>query len=152
MKCQILFWGWSGGVKMLCILHYLTVQLILAYSWARPAILVAGKGRGGMFLFLLFPHFHSCSCFFPVPRFHLLCYLSISFLPFSGRWHEMTHKDRSVVKPQHVFWEKIRKIFQSVVCWKFYLAYEELISKWNINIRFSLFFYHCRWYPNFMHM
>ena len=29
------------------------VQLILAYSWARPAILLAGKGRGGMVLFLL---------------------------------------------------------------------------------------------------
>ena len=46
---------------------YLTspeVQLILAYSWARPAILVAGKGRGGMFLFLLFLHFHFCSSFF----------------------------------------------------------------------------------------
>ena len=24
--------------------------VILAYSWARPAILVAGKGRGGMIL------------------------------------------------------------------------------------------------------
>ena len=43
---------------------------ILAYSWARPAILVAGKDRG-MFLFLLFLHFHSCSSFFPVPLFHL---------------------------------------------------------------------------------
>ena len=42
------FWGWSGGVSY--------VQLILAYSWARPAILVAGNGRGGMFLFLLFLH------------------------------------------------------------------------------------------------
>ena len=39
---------------MLCILHHRGVQLILAYSWARPAILVVGKGRGGMFLFLLF--------------------------------------------------------------------------------------------------
>ena len=45
---------------------------LLAYSWARPAILVVGKGRGGMFLFLLFLHFHSCSSFFPVPLFHLL--------------------------------------------------------------------------------
>ena len=27
-------------------LRYRGVQLILAYSWARPAILVAGKGRG----------------------------------------------------------------------------------------------------------
>ena len=45
--------GWSGGAKVLCILHHWGVQLILAYSWARPAILVVGKGRGGMFLFLL---------------------------------------------------------------------------------------------------
>ena len=29
--------------------------------WARPAILVAGKGRVTMFLFLLFLHFHSFS-------------------------------------------------------------------------------------------
>ena len=42
--------GWLGGAKMACILHHWGVQLILAYSWARPAILVAGKGRGGMFL------------------------------------------------------------------------------------------------------
>ena len=32
--------GWSGGAKVLCILHHWGVQLILAYSWARPAILV----------------------------------------------------------------------------------------------------------------
>ena len=38
--------GWSGGAKVSCILRYRGVQLILAYSWARPAILVAGKGRG----------------------------------------------------------------------------------------------------------
>ena len=63
---------WSGGAKVLCILDHRGVQLILAYSWARPAILVVGKGRGGMFLFLLFLHFHSCSSFFPVPLFHLL--------------------------------------------------------------------------------
>ena len=52
-----------------CSLCHWHVQLILAYSWARPATLVAGKGRGGMFLFLLFLHFYSCSSFFPV---HLL--------------------------------------------------------------------------------
>ena len=50
---------------MSCISRHWGVQLISAYSWARPAILVAGKGRGGMFLFLLFLHFHSCSSFFP---------------------------------------------------------------------------------------
>ena len=43
----------------------------IGLSCARPAILVAGKGRGGMFLFLLFPHFHCCSSFFSVPLFHL---------------------------------------------------------------------------------
>ena len=53
--------GWSGGAKVSCILCHLGVQLILAYSWARPAILVEGKGRRRMFLFLLFLHFHSCS-------------------------------------------------------------------------------------------
>ena len=73
---------WSGGAKVLCILHHRGVQLILAYSWARPAILVVGKGRGGMFLFLLFLHFHSCSSFLPVPLFHLLYSLFCLFSPF----------------------------------------------------------------------
>ena len=41
--------GWSGGAKVLCILHHWGVQLILAYIWARPAILVVGKGRGECF-------------------------------------------------------------------------------------------------------
>ena len=61
-----------------------SVQLIWTYSLARPAILAAGKGRGGMFLFLLF-----------ITLIHLpRSYLSISFissaissislLPFSG--------------------------------------------------------------------
>ena len=36
--------GWSGGAKV-CILHHRGIKLILTYSWARPAILVAGKGR-----------------------------------------------------------------------------------------------------------
>ena len=34
---------------MSCILRHRGVRLILAYSWARLAILVAGKGRGEMF-------------------------------------------------------------------------------------------------------
>ena len=47
---------------MSCILHHRGVQLILAFSWTRPAILVAGKDRGGnvfisslSFLFLFLP-------------------------------------------------------------------------------------------------
>ena len=65
-----------------CILCHRGVQLILSYSWARPAIFVAGKGREVVFLFLLFLHFHSCSSFFPVPLFHLFCYLFCLFSPF----------------------------------------------------------------------
>ena len=73
--------GWSGGTKVSCILRYRGVQLILAYSWARPAILVAGKGRGWMFLFLLFLHFHSCSSSFSIALFHFY-YLFYLFSPF----------------------------------------------------------------------
>ena len=78
--------GWSGVAKVLCILRHRGVQLILAYSscWARLAILVADKGRGGIFffLFLLFLYFHSCSSFFHVLLFHLF------LLPFAGRQHK----------------------------------------------------------------
>ena len=31
--------------KVSCILRHWGVQLILAYSWARPVVLVADKGR-----------------------------------------------------------------------------------------------------------
>ena len=74
----------GGWVVRRCHVSFVTrgVQLILAYSWARPAILVAGKGREVMFLFLLFLHFHSCFSFFPVPPFHLFCYLFCLFSPF----------------------------------------------------------------------
>ena len=75
-------WGWLGVAKVMGILHHWGVQLILASSRARPAILLAGKGRGGMFLFLLFLHFNSCSSFFPDPLFHLLYYLFYIFSPF----------------------------------------------------------------------
>ena len=33
---------------------YRDVQLILSYIWARPAILIAGNGRGGCFYFFCF--------------------------------------------------------------------------------------------------
>ena len=90
----------SVWVVLSCILRHWGVHLI-TYSWARPAILVAGKGKEGMFIFLLFLHFHSCSSFFPVPLFHLLYYLFYLFYPFSGRQHKMTHKGWRVIKPQH---------------------------------------------------
>ena len=37
--------------KVLCILRHWGIQLILAYSWARLAILMAVKGRRGMFYY-----------------------------------------------------------------------------------------------------
>ena len=83
-------WGWLGVAKVMGILYHWGVQLILASSWARPAILLAGKGRGGMFLFLLFLHFHSCSSFFPDPLFHLPYYL---FYIFSSFLWETTQND-----------------------------------------------------------
>ena len=57
--------------KVTSIVHQWGVYLILAYSWARPAILIAGKGRGGnvsissvsplsfLILFLPYPSFSS---------------------------------------------------------------------------------------------
>ena len=61
---------------------------ILACSWARPAILAAGKGRGGMFIFLLFLHIHSFSSFSPLccpslssPLLSLLSLFSLSLGP-----------------------------------------------------------------------
>ena len=57
--------GWLGEAKVSCILRHRDVHLILAYSWARPAILAAGKGRGGTFLFGLFL---VISCIFSSPE------------------------------------------------------------------------------------
>ena len=54
IACYCISEGWSGGATVSCILCHRGVQLILAYIWASPALLVAGKGRGEMFLFLLF--------------------------------------------------------------------------------------------------
>ena len=78
--------GWSGVATVGCILRHRGAPLILTYSLARPAILVAvlvaGKGTGGMLFFLLFLHFHSCSSFFPIPLFYLLYYLFYLCSPF----------------------------------------------------------------------
>ena len=82
--------GLLGVVKVSCDLCHRGIQLILTYSLARPTILVAGKGREGMFLFFLFLQFHSCSSFFPVPLFHLRYYL---FYLFSLFLRETTQND-----------------------------------------------------------
>ena len=79
MSC-VLKKGWLGEAKVSCSFCHQGVQLILAYSWTRPAVLAAGKGRGGI-LFLLFLHFFSFPYFFHIPLFHLN-YLFYLFSPF----------------------------------------------------------------------
>ena len=114
--------GWLGGAKVSFILRHRGAQLILAYSWARPAILVAGKGRWGCFYFFCF------FTFIPVPLSSLsLSFISstissIFFLPFSGRRHKMTHKGWCVVKPQlnqnpgHTPWPYPQRSHQNSEC------------------------------------
>ena len=74
---------WLGEANLLCILHLWGVQLRLAYSWARPAVLTVGKGRGGMFFcFFTFIHFPLS----PLSLSFISCAISsISLLLFSGR-------------------------------------------------------------------
>ena len=87
--------------KVSCILRHWGVQLILAYSWARLAILVAGKGRGGMLLFRLFLHFHLFSSFFPVPLCHLLYYLFCLFSPFLWETTQIDPQRLTWLNPKH---------------------------------------------------
>ena len=84
--------GWLGEARVSCILRHLGVQLILAYSWARPAILVAGKESRGNFSVssvssLSFIFFSPLSLSFISSTIS-----SISCLLFSWRGHKMTHK------------------------------------------------------------
>ena len=65
-------------------------QLILAFSWTRPAVLSAGKSKEGMLLFLLFlQFFFFISLFLPYPSL-LSPLLSLSFLSLGD--DRMTHK------------------------------------------------------------
>ena len=76
--CPI-FRGWSG------VAPHQGVQLILAYSWARPAILVAGKGRERMFYFFCFFSFISIPLSSLALNFISSTLSSISFLPAGPR-------------------------------------------------------------------
>ena len=94
-------WGWLGEANVSFILHvrHRGVQLRLAYSWTKPAIIAAGKGRGGWFyLFSIFTFIH-----FPFSPLSLSftpsTISSIFLLPFSGRRHKINHKGWRVVKP-----------------------------------------------------
>ena len=74
--------GWCEGAVYLKSLGRPTDIGLQLGKACYPCTNVVGKGRGGMFLFLLFLHFHSCSSFFPVPLFHLLYSLFYLFSPF----------------------------------------------------------------------
>ena len=95
-------WGvWSGVAKVSCILCHQGVHMILAYSWARFAILVASKGKGECFYSFCFSPFISVPLSSLSLSFISSNISSISFLPFSGRWHKMSNKGWRFVKPQH---------------------------------------------------
>ena len=110
--------GWLGGAKVSCILRLRGAQLILSYSWARLAILMAGNGRGECFDSVFSLSFLFLFCLCPSPSSPSLLAL-LSFLPFSLslsfissstssslfspfllEMTKMTHKDWHVVKPQ----------------------------------------------------
>ena len=78
-----IMFGRLDEAKVSRILHHRGLQLIFTYSWARPAILAAGKGKGGMLflLFLLFLRYHSFS-FIPYLSFSSSAISFISVLPY----------------------------------------------------------------------
>ena len=62
---------------MSCILHHWGAQMMLAYSWARPAILVAGKDRGGFFFISSVSSLSFLFLFLPSPSLSSLLSLSL---------------------------------------------------------------------------
>ena len=104
--------GWLGGVKVSHILHHRGIQLILAYSWAKTAILVAGKGRGGMFLFLLVSLLSFLFPFLPYSSLSSLLLSLLSLFSFSlgddTKWP--TRVDMSL-NPNTNSWRLIIKYF-----------------------------------------
>ena len=72
------------GEGAVYLTSYWGVQLILAFSWARLAILVAGKDRGECFYFFCFFTFISVLSSLAL-SFISSTISSILFLPFSGR-------------------------------------------------------------------
>ena len=77
-----------GWVRQGCHVSYVTGAFDWYWLniWVRPPVLAAGKDRGGMFIFLLFLHFHSFSFLHCLslssPLLSLLCLFSLSvYLP-----------------------------------------------------------------------
>ena len=95
--------SWLGGwVRWRCPVAFVTG----APNWYWPTV---GQGllslqqvrvEGECYFFCSFFHFPLSSLSISIIS-STTCVSSISFLPFSGRRHKMTHKGWHVVKPQH---------------------------------------------------
>ena len=144
--------GWSGGAKVLCILHHWGVQLILAYSWARPAILVVGKGRGEcfsvsslsfLFLFLPCPSLSS-------PLLSLLSLFSLS-LGDDTKWPSRVdvslnpntinvqfqkHKITTMNKWRIVPFYNAKEIHYCCFIWNFLFDLQKITESFDFNIYF----------------
>ena len=90
--------GWSGGVKVSCISRHRGIQLIFAYSWARPAILVSRKGKGGMFFISSVSSLSLLFLFLPCPSlsYPLLSLLSLFSLSLGDNTKWPTRVDMSL--------------------------------------------------------
>ena len=131
-----LCWGWSGGAKVSCSLCQRGIQLILAYTQLSKACYPCSRFGyegwwGGMFYFFCFFTFILVLSFLSLSLISFtIC--SISFLPFSGRLHKITHKGWRVVKPQHNQWiSAICSKFCQTDITKSYLAMTVLNKKWG---------------------
>ena len=85
-------------------------------EWARSAILAAGKGRGGSFLFSISSF--SFIFLFPLSLFFIsMTISSISLLPFSGRQHNDPQRVDVLLNPNSVnqspSWNKICLSFKT---------------------------------------
>ena len=125
--------GWCEGAV------YITSpgRPILAYSWAMPAVLVAGRIEGECFYFFCF------FSFIPVPLSSLsLSFISsISFLSFSERRHKMTHKGWRVVKPHYnqimsskKFYMRLCTLDSHLIIFHGSLFWITVLHSYNLNI------------------
>ena len=125
--------GWSVEAKVSCILHHQGVQLMLAYSWARPAILVADKGSWGKFLFLLFLHFHLFS-FLSCPSLSSPLPASVVQLDALSDWRPGGCGFNPSQGRQHSFMEIDHEIFSTVFSLSSADSRRAVVSFWRKNV------------------
>ena len=139
--------GLLGGAKVSFILRHRGVQRILAYSWARPAILVAGKGRGGIFIssvsslsFLFI--FLLCPC--PSLSSPLLSLLSIFSLSLGDDTKWPTRVDVSLnPNTQNIYIILISAVPMMLQSWRILLEYS--YSSTNVVLNMIKISFHLFW-------